>query len=328
MGLTPVAGMNPADSLYAKWGSKPTDLGAEGRRSAMAGLPIAMPDLDTALKRLGFRAPQEVKPVSGGSISPAYRVQTEGRPFFLKTAPRSSTLRFETEARSLDRLREATSLVIPRVVGASDPIPDEPGFLCLEYLVEAGSGGGKKQHRRLGSGLAELHRVTSEQFGLTEPTFCGPTVQDNRWLSDWPGFYRTQRLLPLVDALSLGAQDRGAVDRFLQRLPELLSPGEPSLIHGDLWPGNVLFSDRGPALIDPALSFSHREAELGMMTLFGGFSPETFESYEADFPLEPGWRDRNPIYQLYHILNHAVLFGGAYVHQAMQVIRRFSSSKV
>ena len=102
-------------------------------------------------------------------------------------------------------------------------------------------------------------------------------------------------------------------------------PSGPSLIHGDLWSGNLHADHDGrPALIDPAASYAHREAELGMMTLFGGFSARVFAAYDEAFALEPGWRDRNPLYQLYHLMNHLNLFGGGYRSQVMSVVRQFA----
>ena len=129
----------------------------------------------------------------------------------------------------------------------------------------------------------------------------------------------------LMAAGLLGASERRDVERLLSRLPQLLggSSEPPALIHGDLWSGNLIADEAGsPALIDPAAYYGHREAELGMMTLFGGFGGRVYEAYDQAFPLEPGWRARNPIYQLYHLMNHLNLFGGSYRGQVMSIVRR------
>src|SRR5207344_1750478 len=127
----------------------------------------------------------------------------------------------------------------------------------------------------------------------------------------WIDFYGSARLDHQARLASdqgrLGTSDRRAIDRLIVRLPDLIDepPDGPSLIHGDLWSGNLHRDPAGrPALIDPSAYFAHREAELGMMTLFGGFAPEVFAAYDEEWPLEPGWRDRTVIYQLYHLLNH------------------------
>jgi fructosamine-3-kinase len=128
-----------------------------------------------------------------------------------------------------------------------------------------------------------------------------------------------------VRAGAFSAGDRAACDRVVERLPELLpAPEGPSLVHGDLWQGNVLASARGPALVDPAVAYADREMEFGITLLFGGFSSRFFAAYEEAWPLPAGWRERNPLYQLYHLLNHAVLFGGHYVAQAAALARRYA----
>ena len=121
-----------------------------------------------------------------------------------------------------------------------------------------------------------------------------------------------------------GASELRVLERLADRLPTLL-PHEtvPSLIHGDLWSGNVLHTARGPALVDPACAYADREMEFGITTLFGGFSDRFFAAYEEDWPLPGGWRERNPLYQLYHLLNHFLIFGGAYGAQALSLARRY-----
>jgi fructosamine-3-kinase len=109
----------------------------------------------------------------------------------------------------------------------------------------------------------------------------------------------------------------------MTRLPDLLPQASPSLIHGDLWSGNVLFRAKGPALVDPACAYADREMEFGITTLFGGLSSRAFRAYEEVWPLPEGWRERNPLYQLYHLLNHAVLFGGHYAGDARRIASRY-----
>jgi len=194
-------------------------------------------------------------------------------------------------------------------------------------LLEPGRGG-RDHDERLGHGLAALHRRTRETFGFPATTYCGSTPQDNASAVDWPSFYRERRLGPLLRRIDgdrpLSVADRSLLERLAARLPDLLTiPSRPALIHGDLWSGNVLSTPRGPALVDPACSYADREMEFGITTLFGGFSERFWEAYQEAWPLAAGWRERNALYRLYHLLNHHLIFGGRYAAEALAVARRF-----
>jgi fructosamine-3-kinase len=220
--------------------------------------------------------------------------------------------------------RASTSLVVPRVLAARGPRDGLPGFILLEHLAP-----GPPDHERLGRGLAELHRHTAPRFGFPVDSYCGSTRQPNAWCASWPEFYAQRRLLPLLAAVEAGRGlargERRVLDRLVERLPGLLpAGGVASLIHGDLWSGNVLHAGGGPALVDPACAFAEREMEFGMSTLFGGLSARAQAAYEEAWPLAPGWRERNALYQLYHLLNHQLLFGGGYGTQALAIARRFA----
>jgi fructosamine-3-kinase len=208
-------------------------------------------------------------------------------------------------------------------------VHDAPApFLILEYLDATPRAKGFDD--LLGSGLAALHRAAAEQFGFAHDNFCGATPQPNAWTGTWVAFYGAWRighqLALAVDAGHLTQPEARRVDRVIMRMGDWIDePPASSLIHGDLWSGN-LHRDRAgrPALIDPAVYYAHREAELGMMTLFGGFSARVFDAYHEAFPLEPGWRDRQPLYQLYHLMNHLNLFGSGYHGEVMTIVRRFA----
>ncbi len=219
--------------------------------------------------------------------------------------------------------RAATSLVVPRVLAARGPRAGLPGFILLEHLAP-----GPPDDERLGRGLAELHRHTAPRFGFQVDSYCGSTRQPNGWCASWAEFYALRRLQPLLAAVEarrgLERGERRLLDRLVERLPDLVPPGgAPSLIHGDLWSGNVLHAAGGPALVDPACAFAEREMEFGMSALFGGLSARAQAAYAEAWPLAPGWRERNPLYQLYHLLNHHLLFGGGYGAQALAIARRF-----
>jgi protein-ribulosamine 3-kinase len=264
--------------------------------------------------------------LGGGSINRTEIIETTAGTFVLKSNRHARPGMFQAEADGLAALRSSgTSLVIPRVVAVHDAAP---AFLVLEYL-DAGARVGDFDER-LGRGLAELHRSTNACFGFWRDNYCGATPQPNSWTERWVDFYAASRLGHQArlasDAGRLDVGERAAIDRVINRLGDWIDePADgPSLIHGDLWSGNLHRDSGGcPAIIDPAAYFAHREAELGMMTLFGGFSQRVFDAYHETLPLEPGWRDRNALYRLYHVMNHLNLFGGGYHADVMAIVRRY-----
>lgn len=262
-------------------------------------------------------------PLGGGCIGQVERIETTEGPFVLKWMPNPPPDLFNAERAGLEAIGAATSLLrVPQVVAAT------PAFILLEWLEPGGRD--DTADERLGRGLAELHRATNARYGFARTTWCGSTAQPNAWADAWVAFYASARLgYQLSPASSTGVMDtasRRAVERIIARLGSWISePAEgPALIHGDLWSGNLHIARSGPALLDPAVYFGHREAELGMMTLFGGFGPRVFDAYDEAFPLDPGWRDRNPLYQLYHVLNHVNLFGAQYMDRLSSIVRRYA----
>ncbi|MFN3201925.1 MAG: fructosamine kinase family protein [Bradymonadia bacterium] len=274
-----------------------------------------------------------VEPVGGGCINESVLVSVGGRRYFVKWHPNGPADLFEREALGLRAMAQAVAssgaeLVIPEVIA----VGRRPGFLVLEHLPLAPRRHGFDE--RLGAGLAAMHRAPHQQcsghYGFSADTYCGTTLQVNVWQSCWSDLYREQRLAPLIEGAGqqghLSVADGQVLRRVLDRLPELLAadPEPPALIHGDLWSGNLHTGpEGGPALIDPAAYYAHREAELGMMVLFGGFSQRVFQAYAASWPLSAGWQERLPLYTLYHVLNHCVLFGGSYGAQAVSIARRY-----
>ncbi len=216
---------------------------------------------------------------------------------------------FAAEAHGLEWLRPVCSLRIPEVLEVGRD------FLLLEWLEPAPPAPDHDQ--RLGRGLAEMHRVCGPP-GLERNNFVGTLPQDNRSCSGWCEFYVERRLRPL---LLNHWQTR--FERLFSALPGWL-PEEPlSRLHGDLWAGNAIVGPNGePCLIDPAVYVGHREVDLAMMRLFGGFSPRVWASYAEAFPLSDGYAERIPLYQLYPLLVHVHLFGGSYAAQVDQALSR------
>ncbi|MBT8092865.1 MAG: fructosamine kinase family protein [Gammaproteobacteria bacterium] len=264
---------------------------------------------------------QQPRPVSGGDISAAWRLQTAGGDIFLKTGPASSFEMFEAEAEGLAEIAGANAVRAPRVhaVGAVD----DSAFVALEWLELGGRNDAAE--RRLGKQLAELHRTTKDRFGWHRGNTIGLTPQHNPWTDDWVAFFGEHRLryqLRLAAEKGYGGKLQSAGARLRKRLPVFFDGYEPaaSLLHGDLWGGNWGACGDEPVIFDPAVYFGDRETDIAMTRLFGGFGGAFYSAYEASWPLAPGHEQRLRLYQLYHVLNHLNLFGSAYLKQATQLI--------
>ena len=271
------------------------------------------PLVDLLEQRLGAR-PVEWSPVSGGDVARAERVVLDdGRVVFAKTHASPPEGFFTTEATGLSWLGETGTVRVPTVLS----VDDDPAHLALEWISEGDPT--EETDPALGRSLAELHRAGAPSFGREDRRTTGSRGLPNDPCSTWSEFYATQRLIPLARlARDGGALDQGtvrAIDRVADRLDDLGGdPEPPARLHGDLWGGNRLVGDDGTSwLIDPAAHGGHREFDLAMMRLFGGFGPSCFATYEEHFPLSAGWRERVPLHQLAPLVVHAVKFGGHYV---------------
>ena len=265
---------------------------------------------------LGVRVEGAV-PLSGGDINEAFRVElSDGRVVFVKQNLNAARAMFPREALGLRYLAEAKALELPDVLAVSSEDGEGPGFLVLEYLEPGRRTPGFDE--LLGRGLAELHRFGDREFGLPYDNYIGSLPQANAVHANWPEFYQSRRLEPLLRrALSRGQADQHLAKRFerlFERLGDLCGPAEPpARLHGDLWGGNLHADARGnPVLIDPAVYAGHREVDLAMMRLFGGFSPVVFAAYAEAYPLAAGHEDRVDLYQLYPLMVHLNLFGSGY----------------
>jgi fructosamine-3-kinase len=262
--------------------------------------------------------------VGGGSINRCYRWETSHGPLFVKVAARARLGDFEAEAAGLTELGRAHALRVPQVRACGGT--DGAAFLALEWL--AAGAADSVSERRLGEGLATLHRVTAPRFGWSRDNTIGRTPQSNSWADDWAEFFRERRLRPQLQlAVRNGRGEHLSArgERLIELLPALLAGHRPaaSLLHGDLWGGNWLATAAGePVVFDPAIYYGDRETDLAMTRLFGGFGADFYAAYEHAAPLTPGAALRVELYNLYHVLNHANLFGGGYVRQARASIDR------
>jgi len=264
----------------------------------------------------------QVRPVSGGDIGDSQRIEFErGEAVFLKLYPSPDPDTFKettpglgrSEAAGLAWLAEAAALRV------AQPIAWDEDWLALEWIESAPRT--KDYDELLGVGLAELHRATPREFGHTASNWIGRLPQENGAEATWSTFYRERRLRPLLERARKNGQVTASLDaafeELFDRLNSLVGPDEaPARLHGDLWAGNVLPDEFGkPCLIDPSVYGGHREIDLAMMRLFGGFSERVFECYAATHPLAEGSEARISLYQLYPLLVHVCLFGGSYAVQ-------------
>jgi fructosamine-3-kinase len=273
---------------------------------------------DEVARELGV-AIASVGGVGGGCISPAYRLTcVDGRSLFLKTAPDGAPAdMLVQEAVSLKRIAATGTVRAPGVRAVTT------AWLALEWL-EPGRAS-RTAWAELGRALARMHRIHARQYGWESANFIGPLPQTNDRISDWPSFWRRQRLEPQLRRArtQLGETTRPGFERLLDELDDRLAAAAadgPSLLHGDLWSGNVHFTGEIGAVIDPSSYYGHREVDLAMAALFGGFPAAFFDAYSAEWPLAAGADTRRPIYQLYYLLVHVNLFGGGYVTQTRRVL--------
>lgn len=258
-------------------------------------------------------------PIGGGDINQTFSIGNGARRYFVKTNRAGCLPMFEAEADALRALDATQTIRVPHVIASGAAAGQ--AFLVLEYL-DLCSGG---DAALLGEQMAQLHRLPHTRFGWTHDNWIGSTLQRNAWQHDWIAFWREQRL---GFQLTLAAQNGhgGALqrdgDRLLARLGSLFDgyAPMPSLLHGDLWGGNHGFlADGAPVIFDPALYVGDRECDLAMSELFGGFAADFYAAYRASWPLDAGYGVRKTLYNLYHILNHANLFGGGYAAQAARM---------
>jgi len=263
-------------------------------------------------------------PTGGGSINRAAVIEGAGQTYFVKLNQASRLAMFEAESEGLAEIAATGTVRVPNAICHGTSGTD--AFLVLEFLEL--KPGDELQATRLGEQLARLHQHTGKRFGWHRDNTLGTTPQPNDWASDWVAFLRGQRLehqLRLLDDPGMSE----LAEPVLERLPECFvrySP-EPSLIHGDLWGGNWSGSKGGqPVIFDPAVNYADREMEIAMTELFGGF-PDSFRlAYEDAWPLDEGYEKRKPLYLLYHVLNHANLFGGGYLAQARRLLEQLRRS--
>lgn len=264
-------------------------------------------------------------PAPGGDIASSFVLRDDARRVFVKCMPADRYDVLDAERDGLERIAAADALATPAVLASGC---DEVAWLALEHLeLNRPDAAG---YAELGARLADLHRTCAARFGLERDNYIGATPQPNPQTDDWSEFFFEHRIGWQLELLA----DRGmGLDRssarplrkaWNRRFPDY--EPDPSLLHGDLWIGNAaVLPDGRAAVFDPAVHHGDRECDLAMAALFGGFDPDFYDAYDEAWPRQDGWRDRLGFYQLYHVLNHANLFGGGYADASRRRIEALIS---
>jgi len=263
--------------------------------------------------------------VSGGDINESYMLETSSGDYFVK---KNSLSRFpgmfEKEADGLRLLSKTKVIPVPDVIGVGEE--NDVAFLVLKYINSAPKHPGF--WNTFAKKLAQLHKHTADQFGLDHDNYIGSLYQSNRYHKRWTDFFREERLEAQVklarDHGAIGKETVQAFERFYNKLDEIFPVESPALLHGDLWGGNFMVDERGEAvIIDPAVYFGHREMDIAMSQLFGGFDLQFYEAYNRHFPLEKGWQQRIDYCNLYPLMVHVNIFGGGYLNSVNSILNRF-----
>ncbi len=263
--------------------------------------------------------------VGGGDINQSFLIKTDRGEFFVKkNLSEPFPGMFPAEAKGLDLMRASQSVRIPEVHECFDF--EDHAYLVMEYIRSAPQT--KNFWKDFAERLSSMHRVTQDRFGLDHNNYIGSLNQSNNEHSAWNEFFITERLEPMikmgVDDKKIPRIDLPIFDALFSLLQDFFPEEEPALIHGDLWSGNFMADDKGePCIYDPAVYFGHREMDIGMSKLFGGFDRTFYEYYQEAFPMESGWTERIDVANIYPLLVHVNLFGGSYYQSVLRVIRDY-----
>ena len=274
--------------------------------------------------------------IHGGDINDAYRLSlSNGKKVFLKSNSIRNSRFFITESHGLQALRSTGAIGVPEVLGAGTDERREIAFLLLEYIDSASRV--KDYWEIFGHQLAKMHRADCrlsikqtdghEGFGFSEDNYIGASPQKNSPKESWIDFYRECRLLPQIE-MADAFFDPGMRKKFIRLLDHLDSylrePEFASILHGDLWSGNVLCGNDGKAwILDPAAYIGDFETDLAMTQLFGSFPGAFYSAYNEINPIDESYSDRRNIYHLYHLLNHLNLFGRTYLGSVAEILNTY-----
>ncbi len=267
---------------------------------------------------------QRISVVGGGSINDARRIETTKGTFFAKmNNAKEFPGMFEAEAKGLDFLLEHSEFRIPKSISTGET--EEVQWVLMENINST-----NRRHtfwEDFGRKLAKMHLETNDTFGLQYNNYLGSLHQINSPIDNWHEFFAEMRIKPQLDLATENGQAKFEMlrlfDKLLGRIEKYFPKEPPSAIHGDLWTGNFMTDSEGDAVIfDPAVYYGHREMDIGMSKLFGGFDKRFYDAYNEVFPLEEGWEERIHIANLYPLMAHVNLFGGSYTSQVINILRK------
>jgi len=259
--------------------------------------------------------------IGGGDICEVFLITaSKNEKFILKLIDATGIPdMFPKEMNGLNALKKTGCIDIPAPIATGEL--DDYSYLLMEYREKGKAPGDFWE--KFGEQMACLHKHTNKEFGFSEDNYIGSLLQKNTWTRDASRFYINQRLKPQLE-LAKGF-DLNISEDFLENIAENIPDEPPSLIHGDLWNGNFLINAEGaPSLFDPAVTYAPREMDLAMMKLFSGFDRKLFDVYNEEFPLERGFEERLPLWQLYYLLVHLNIFGKGYRNQVVNIIKKYN----
>ncbi|WP_286268719.1 fructosamine kinase family protein [Thalassotalea hakodatensis] len=262
--------------------------------------------------------------VTGGDINESFLISGEQQRYFVKVNDKARLEHFDAEAYNLNKIRESECIACPSVITTG--VTTDKAFLVL-HVIDFHQPS-NALWRRLGEQLATMHKQTSHgQFGWQQDNVIGSIIQPNRWSSNWRQFFAEQRIGWQLQLLNEKSIVFGDIDFITNACHQILLNHhvEPCLLHGDLWRGNIGFANEQPVIFDPASYYGDREADLAMTELFGALPEDFYHGYYDTYPLPEAYGVRKHVYNLYHVLNHANIFGGVYVEQAKACINRILS---
>jgi fructosamine-3-kinase len=267
---------------------------------------------------------EQVQPVFGGDINSTFLLGTNAGRLFLKTNTAAPADMFEREYNGLQLLRATNAFTVPKPLAYGSE--GDNTFLVMEYMAKGRPANNFWQ--QFGHGLAAIHNHTQNWFGLDENNYIGTIPQPNKHTDTWAGFYAQQRIMHLMqkalEQKSCSVNDVVLAEKLCTRFDTLFPKEPPALLHGDLWSGNFMAGEDGrPVIYDPAVYYGHREMDIAMTMLFGGFDKQFYHYYNEAHPLQAGWQQRVQLCQLYPLLVHLLLFGGHYYYSVMDVIKQY-----
>lgn len=284
-----------------------------------------MNEILVRLKQLNLGI-DSIVPMKGGDINDAFRLESFDKKYFLKVNSANNFPHlFKKEARALEAIKKTKTFSVPKVVNVGEAGKDFQ-YLLLEWMET--STPTVVNWENLGKNLAKLHQNTSKQFGWSEDNYIAIVVQPNSLTDSWSEFYAKNRIMPMMKLLQnkqlINSKQIKSAENLCKQLNSIFPEEKPALLHGDFWNGNILANKKGEfSVIDPAIYYGHREMDLAIAKLFGGFDDVFFDAYHENNPLAPNFEERLPIAQLFPLLIHAYLFEGYYVKDVQTILKKF-----